>query len=220
MTTTTTSTNTATAVTCGKVYVAAMNMRGTWAPKPPSARTLNVTSAQHKTSKNRRDFSPMSHGEHGYKGYWCFENYWQAAKVYDNTVYIQERKAQLAWWKAQTKPHRRYPGSKAHFVVHADFGDGVKLAYIDSRKQVYVPEYYAMMHATESLQEWRSVVDKGGDVVVYDFDGPRLADGKPTCVELSLDVLKQKINDATHPFGHGYIVAATLMHLTPDQYCM
>ena len=43
----------------GKVYIGNMNMRGARAVPPEGAIIVNVTSAQGKQSKNRRDFSPM-----------------------------------------------------------------------------------------------------------------------------------------------------------------
>ncbi len=43
----------------GKVYLASMNLRGEGATK------VNVTSAQGLSSKNRRDFSPMTPDEGG-----------------------------------------------------------------------------------------------------------------------------------------------------------
>lgn len=54
----------------GKVYIASMNMRGKRAIAPYTALSLNVTSAQAKTNKNRRDFSPMTAIDDGYNGFW------------------------------------------------------------------------------------------------------------------------------------------------------
>ena len=56
------------------------------------------------------------------------------------------------------------------------------------------------------------------DVVVYDFDGPRADDGAPECRELTLDLLREKINDMRFPFGHGYVVAALLAGVPPSEY--
>ena len=55
-------------------------------------------------------------------------------------------------------------------------------------------------------------------VVVYDFDGPRLPDGTPTCLPLTRELLVEKINDTTYPFGHGYVVAALLAGHTLTDY--
>jgi hypothetical protein len=58
----------------------------------------------------------------------------------------------------------------------------------------------------------------GKDIVVYDFDGPRLEGGKVTCEEVTLDFVREKINDPKFPFGHGYIVSAWLKGITPNEY--
>jgi hypothetical protein len=73
-----------------------MNMRRKWADVPESF--VNVTSCQGKLNKNRRDFSPMTFIEGGYKGYSNFEAFWQAGKVLyaqfdgENMDYITSRK--------------------------------------------------------------------------------------------------------------------------------
>lgn len=45
----------------GKLFVASMNLRGSWAePIDKDTVKINVTSAQAKKSQNRLDFSPMT----------------------------------------------------------------------------------------------------------------------------------------------------------------
>jgi len=207
----------------GKVYIASMNMRGIWAKRPDGVKVINVTSAQARASDFRRDFSPMSPITGKYKGFYCFENYWQAGKVIKNV----NQKKHNAWWLKLTKGKRRYPGSRGVEVLYGMYDmfplnskkTGTKLDYISARKQVYVPEYYTLMSKTESFKLCSKMVRGGRDVVVCDFDGPRTKDGLPTCLELTLDILKEKINDPTFPFGHGYVVAASLMGIKPTQYC-
>lgn len=63
------------------------------------------------------------------------------------------------------------------------------------------------------MDELRGRVQAGEDFVVYDFDGPRDEDGNPVCVEVTSDVVEEKLNDPRHPFGHGYIVAALIAGL-------
>lgn len=195
----------------GKVYIASMNMRGKWAERPDNVLLLNVTSAQGKDNINRRDFSPMS--ETYYKDFWCFENYWQSGKVIENV----DREKQLVWWKKQTEGKRRYPGSKDKKVLYSEF-EGIKRDYITSRKEIYVPEYYELINKTESLKKWKEIVQSGKNVVVYDFDGPRLENGDPTFLEVNIELLKDKINNVSFPFGHGYIVAGTLLNINPELY--
>jgi len=55
------------------------------------------------------------------------------------------------------------------------------------------------LHYAPSLY-WKKV-ENGKNVVVYDFDGPR-NDGSVTCLEVSLEMLQEKINDTRHPFGN------------------
>lgn len=195
------------------VYIASMNMRGTWAPAPVGTVKLNVTSFQSKSSKLRRDFSPMNCVE--YRGFYNFEAYWQSGKVYESISPSKTRQ----YWASITTPRRRYPGSKGKRVWYAEWTDGCRLGYIDSRKQVYVPQYYELMQATESAAHYRQLVLNNVSVVVYDFDGPRTLENAPTCLEVSKNLLVEKINDPRHPFGHGYIVAGYLLGILPTDYC-
>lgn len=198
----------------GKVFIASMNMRGVWAPRPTDVMVLNVTSAQPKTNKNRRDFSPMTPVNNGYKGFLNFEAYWQSGKVISGVPHATS----IDWWKKIKTAKRRYPGSKHKTVLHSkwDHIDG-PLGYVDSRKLVYVPEYYDLISKREMTKHWVAQVKRGIHVAVYDFDGPR-ENGAPVCMEVTLDLLKQKINDAGHIFGHGYIVAGLILGITPDMY--
>ena len=88
----------------GKVYIASMNLRGARGVKlDPESLNLNVTSAQAKLSLDRRDFSPMTPIEGGYKGYWNFESRWQSGKIFEGLDETVVKK----WWKAQMAPKRR-----------------------------------------------------------------------------------------------------------------
>ena len=206
-------------VPMGKVYIASMNLRGTWAPKPSaSIKVVNVTSAQASASLTRRDFSPMTEIEGGYNGFWNFESYWQSGKVFEGIPEATTKK----WWKAQNTAKRRYPGSKGKKVLYSSWPThGNKhMDWVTSRKEVYVPEYFELMKDTESAIELQKYVASGKDIIIYDFDGPRLADGSVTTVELTPELLQEKINALDFPFGHGYIVGAWLKRITPDQYIM
>ena len=217
----------------GAVFVGSMNMRGVWADTPKGATRVNVTSAQATASVLRQDFSPMT--ATGYKGFHCFENYWQSLKRYEG---ISEETS-VAWWKSQTKGKRRYPAGKGKRVLHAcvpvprrpaaelrplEEGGSPgqrKSRYLDyrtSRKEVYVPEYDALMRATPSFQNLRSRVEAGEDVVVMDFNGPRTPDRGVACDRVTVELLKRKIHDVATPFGHGYVVAAALAGIAVEDY--
>ena len=115
--------------TPGKVYVASMIMRGKRAELPKeldNAVKVNVTSAQRTNNPYRVDFSPMTAIPGKYKGYHCFENYWQSGKIFQDG----DREKQLQWWKKQEKGKRRYPGSKGVRVLHAVF-NGEEYDYVN-----------------------------------------------------------------------------------------
>ena len=192
----------------GKVYVASMIMRGKRAVLPPhleDALKVNVTSAQRTESPYRIDFSPMTQVKGGYKGYYCFENYWQSGKVYED----EDREKQLSWWKAQDKGKRRYPGSKGKKVLHAIF-NGIEYDYVNSRKFVYIPEYYELIKSTQSLKSLVEQRNSGKDIVVFDFDGPRNENGENTFREVTNEMLMEEVHSTKYPFGHGYVVAAAI----------
>lgn len=196
----------------GKVFIASMNLRGKWAPKPADVdKVLNVTSAQGKDNINRLTFSPMTPVPGGYKGFWNFEHYWQSGKIFEGVDPVMSR----WWWREQTLPKRRYPLGKGKRVLHAIFEDisDERMDYISSRKLVYVPQYAKLIENSEALGYWRTQLQMGQNIIVYDFDGPRLEDGDVTSELCSLQLLRTKINDTCHPFGHGYVVAALLMSI-------
>ena len=200
----------------GKVFIASMNLRGAHAPAPANAIKVNVTSAQALLNKNRRDFSPMTHIEGGYEGFWNFEAFWQSGKVFEG---IPEEKVKAFWHKV-TEAKRRYPGSKGKKVLHARFecAPDEQMDYVTSRKKVYVPRYIDLIRDREMTLHWKQQVESGKDIVIYDFDGPRTADGGVTCVEVNIELLCEKINDEQFPFGHGYIVASLIKGISPEEY--
>jgi len=194
-------------------------MRGKWGDLPSESKILkiNVTSSQQKTNKNRLAFSPMTEIEGKYKGYYCFENYWQGGKVYEGI----DPKISKEWWLKQTTGKRRYPMGKSKKVLYGIY-DGKKYNYIDARKNVYVPEYHSLIHSSKkSNSALKDLIDKynnGVDIAIYDFDGPRSNDSSPICELLTIDLLREKINNPIYPFGHGYVVAASIAGYDINEY--
>ena len=200
----------------GKIFIASMNMRGKWAePILENSIKINVTSCQAKNNKNRRDFSPMTEINGGYKGYFNFESYWQSGKVYEDIPLEKTKK----WWRDLKQPKRRYPYSKGKKVLYAIFdGNDEKMDYVTSRKKVYVPEYYDLIKNSEMLKYWKEMHNEGLNLIIYDLDGPRTDDSNVCSLELTKDLLIEKINDVKFPFGHGYIVAASIADIMPNEY--
>lgn len=193
----------------GKIYIASMNMRGKWAdPIDPNSIKINTTSAQSKTNKNRRDFSPMTEIKDGYNGYWNFESYWQSGKVFEDIPYEISKN----WWLKLREPKRRYPKSRGKKVLYSKWieYDNINMDYITSRKKVYVPLYYNLIKNREMTLYYKELFNNGQNITIYDFDGIRNDEGEPICQELTKELLIEKINDGRFPFGHGYIVGSLI----------
>jgi len=65
---------------------------------------------------------------------------------------------------------------------------------------------------------WNDMFEQGYNITIYDFDGPRTKHGGVCCLELPRELLIEKINDPQFPFGHGYVVGATIMGIHPEEY--
>jgi len=195
---------------------------------------LDVTSGQAIASPDRLAFSPMSEfgDDAGYHGFFCFENFWQSGKRYSELGHLDpKKKAQdIERWKGYTKPYRRHPAAKGLIPVDAVYPDIDKDAvygYVESRKAIYVPLYHndiLLSYSKDQLEYWKGLVEKGRTILVVDYDGPKTAHDdvdvvwKRPCLEVTVDLLREKINDTRYPFGHGYVVAAALLGITPDMY--
>ena len=199
----------------GKVYIASMK-RGVEQPKlPPNTIKLNVTSAQLKENLDRKAFSPMTAIEGGYKGFLNFEGYWQSGKVFEG---IPEQSVKK-FWREKKDAGRKYPGSTGKRVLYAKFHDiDKKYDYITSRKEVYIPQYYALIQNNERLAYWKQKVEEGNNIAIYDFDGPHNEDRSNSIMEVTNELLRNKVNDPRFPFGHGYIISGILAGINVCDY--
>lgn len=204
-----------------RIHIRTKNCRGEWAPLGNLHGTkhhhLNVTTAAPKGHPDRA-LSPMTPVAGGYKGVACFENFWQGGKFFEGVSAIRVQ----TWYSKQVVGKRRYPGSKGRQCIGAYYPDvcNTVLDYIASRKKVYAPLYADWVKTTPRFQHWQKVAENTDiPIVVSDFDGPRAADKTPLMEEISVNLLREKINDPSSPFGHGYVVAGLLAGIEPSEYC-
>ena len=78
---------------------------------------------------------------------------------------------------------------------------------------IYAPVYGWLVVQTQAYVELKKQVDSGLKVQILDFDV------LPGSHKITLEFLKERINDPSVPFGHGNILAGLLAGITPDQYC-
>lgn len=194
----------------GKLYIVSFKLRKEHIKLPINTLKINVTSAQKKNSKYRIAFSPMTPIENLYKDFICFENYWQSGKVYENIDNLKN----INWWKKQEKGKKRNPATKNKKILYSIYPNiNKKLNYIESRKRVYIPEYYNLIKNNKIILELKEKLLHGENISIYDLDGPKLDNGECTYNLVTLDIIKEKINDERFPLGHGYIICALLLNL-------
>lgn len=230
------------------IYVGKKSQRGVVGSKDPiiqNVKNINATSG----SMNKvngisiKDVSPM------YLGPVCentifgtgnniaqvFENYWQYSKLFSELGHIDNvGNPTSKWYEFRNKGFRknkgnRHPiGTKSNDVKFVDAKGknhyryysacysiyfDQKLDYLQSRKLIYVPVYAFLVVKTLAYQELVKLVTAGESVQILDNDV------LPGSHLVTLELLKERINDPVNPFGHGYVLAGLLSGITPDKYC-
>lgn len=214
----------------GKVFITSMNLKGRRA-KPPSeykCMVINVTSAQYIKSENRRDFSTLT--PTGFTSpftgetFNSFEFFWQSGHVFDC---VDQEKTRVFWLKRKS-PKNFLPKRRKKRLAHFNWASldepDQNMDCITARKKVYVPLYYQKMIVTEMAKYWKSFMntDPTKNLLICDYDGPRApadnVDEQLQCLEVTEEMLKEKINDPSFNFGHGYIVAAYMAGIDIEKF--
>lgn len=185
------------------------------------------------------------------------ENVWQFSKVYevvpksiqhysryDKTViweYNEERHIKNevvlpAYWKWREKGMNnehavRYPvgfknKSLCKFCIPKD-DHSLKLDYVQSRAQIYIPTYCALVKECKQFKELKQKLKKGINLLIIEPDGPHQESMEHYKSEWSVedkfinhntmlateDNLLIMLLDEKHSFGHGYCLAAALLDI-------
>lgn len=178
------------------IYICGIQMYKKW-PERPDIKTLNVTSSQ-KLNNEARKFSPFYLRE--FKGYSCFENFYQSLKFFEDMTEEQFLKRREDWKTYKPKKRDAWSKKKVLYTLY----NGKKRDYVQTRKEIYYPMYKKIILDLDIIKNY-----KNKDLIVVDFDGPR-ENKMPVCLPFSKELFNEKINDIESPFGHGYIVALIL----------
>jgi len=100
--------------------------------------------------------------------------------------------------------------------------DYVLLDYIAARKRIYCALYAELVKTDPAFASLLSLVCQGKKIQLWEVDGPSptwpeppfnmLTSEKPGLEMNNMATVKQLLNDKTHSFGHGYTIAALLLH--------
>jgi len=230
-----------------EVYVGKKAQRAVTDSKDPvisGVKNINATSGS-MNKINRllaKSFSPMYLGPVVEKDIFgidgligkCFENYWQYSKLFKEIGHIDKDGVITdEWYKFREygynkeKGDRHPKGTKSNEVKYVSNGKnyykyytaisscymGHILDYIPSRKLIYAPIYARLVVQTPAFIELKKQVDDGLKVQILYFDV------LPGSNKITLEFLKERINDPSVPFGHGNILAGLLAGINPEEYC-
>ena len=116
--------------------------------------------------------------------------------------------------KIKSKVKKKNPSTKNKKILYSIYPSiQTPLNYIQSRKLIYLPEYYNLIKNNPILIQLKNNFRNGQSYTIYDLDGPRLDDHSPTSCLVNFDLIKKKLNYPIHPFGHGYIIACLLLNI-------
>jgi len=135
------------------------------------------------------------------------ENAWQYSKVYPQhqTCCGTPNELWEEWVKEGWANPRavRYPMGRGAKPAYS-YWNGEQLDYIDARKIIYAPLYYAAVKDTVAFAELRAVYEssilKEKDLWLLDFD---VYDPKGKTYD-------QILNDPSRKMGHGFVLAGML----------
>lgn len=218
---------------------------GSCDPVIAGVKNINATSGSMNkiNSLSAKDFSPMYLGpvieqdifNQGNLTARNFENYWQYGKIFQELDHVDnEGHLTETWYKfreygyAKSGGDRHPKGTKSSEVKfidaagrkHYKYYTAISSCYLDniynyieSRKYIYVPVYAWLVSQTPVYLELMKQVEAGNQFQILDFDI------LPGSHQVTLEFLKERINDPSTPFGHGYVLAGLLAGILPEEYC-
>jgi hypothetical protein len=232
----------------GTVYVGKKSQRGvTGSTDPVITGVLNINATSGSMNKINgipaKQFSPMILGPVnefqifgiGDQIAVNFENYWQYGKIFQELGHV-DTSGHLtpAWYSFRAKGYQkekgdRHPvGTKSDEVKFVDPNGNRHFRYysaissmylnnicdyITSRKLIYAPVYGWLVARTPAFAELQKMVNSGRSVQILDFDVV------PGSTVVTVEFLRERINDPTVPFGHGNVLAGLLAGIEPAEYC-
>lgn len=101
------------------------------------------------------------------------------------------------------------------------------LNYIQGRKVIYAPLYERLVRKQPLFESLQRRLNAGENLLVIEVDGPHqesldyykqtygvdddfIQNGTMLCTERNLSIM---LNDATHPYGHSYVLSAALLDM-------
>lgn len=153
--------------------------------------------------------------------YWAWRKKW-----FDQPKVINKKESR--------RPHSLlgYKDNQALYSLYYEDGTYKHLSYVEARKKIYIPEYAKLIVKTESYKWLKGLYDEGKKIALVDFDGYNyystkakeklynsylskcerngVAPTKSLIDFLRLNTMRDVINCAYTPAGHGFIIKMLL----------
>ena len=146
--------------------------------------------------------------------------------IYDKEEDRINMKAYMRWrnslWdcdKAIRYPNGRERRKYTQFALIIDKeGNQERLNYIQARKKLYVKEYKRLVRKLDEYEILLNKLKKGKNLLLCEIDVPSKGrkgkygevDEEGNC-EMTLEKIKDLLNDESEPFGHGLALAQALL---------
>lgn len=213
----------------GKVFIGQKQKRGVAgdrAVRREDSRSIDVTSGSGvilSTPADRiavKTISPKVVGPvlDKQSGLWAetMEDAWQGGKLWKSAGHIgADGQPTPEWFAFRAKVYasgkgKRRPLSKKRYgLPSSSFYEGRLMGYVESRKRIYVPKYAECIENMSAMHALRAELAQGVNLLILDNDAPP-KDKWPQGREMTQEMWNEMIEDASVPFGHGYVVAALL----------
>jgi len=116
-------------------------------------------------------------------------------------------------------------GKRRHFRIDPDpynpnitlfiYFKGRKLSYVEGRKQMYVPWYHQLVQETEAFKYLKMRFESGISLNLLEFDGIPRGSPEELPEPVTPKSLVEMINNPRAIFGHGLVLAATILGCKP-----
>ena len=152
-------------------------------------------------------------------------------------THLEDGNLNEKYWKWREKGMKckdaiRYPVGYTHrheclYAIKKDKDGNCsnQLGYVESRKEIYVPEYCRLVKKQKKFKDLRKRLKNGENLLIIEVDGPRKESLPYYIGRYGVDKyfiendtmlvneqnIKLMLNDDKHPFGHGYCLAMTLL---------
>lgn len=114
----------------------------------------------------------------------------------------------------------RYPNSyeRRHQCIFSRImknGKEYRYNYVQARKKIYAKNYMRLIRTKSSYHKILDMLKDGQKICIVEVDVPHEDKkglyGAYANMELTMDMIKELVNDTSEPFGHGLALAAALL---------